>query len=119
DKMWYIVVIVALVIIILLFLGYLLRRSCRSKKKKEEISHVSISFPLPPPTGESDEIMDETQYDVRVKALRDSKSKTDEIGSADMDGEPRDDRVVHPIATLFSEDKRRDSKVQEAKMKKK
>ncbi|KAJ1355702.1 hypothetical protein KIN20_013202 [Parelaphostrongylus tenuis] len=52
------------------------RRWCLLDTTKEAKDHVSLKFPLPPPTGESDS-MDETQYDVQIKRQRSPKQSTE------------------------------------------
>ncbi|VDO37536.1 unnamed protein product [Haemonchus placei] len=90
------------------------------KSKKKVANHVSLRFPLPPPTGEYDD-MDETQYDVRVPALRDTKSKESKeegIGSTDIEADSREEQVP-TIATMMREERREEPKLSDRNGKKK
>ncbi|CAJ0596246.1 unnamed protein product [Cylicocyclus nassatus] len=68
--MWVILlVIIVLATILTLLVLFMCWRCCKEKnettKSKEPESVVSLSFPLPPPVGETDD-MDETQYERNV-----------------------------------------------------
>lgn len=89
----------------------------QKKFQKKQTSHVSLRFPLPAPTGESD-IMDDTQYDTHVKAPRTSSTEGSHIrcricrisppkqllGSVDLEAEPKE--VPAPfVPTIIRENK--------------
>ncbi|WKX88753.1 hypothetical protein Q1695_008405 [Nippostrongylus brasiliensis] len=54
--------------------------------RKKGPRQVCLSFPLPPPTGNSDDIMDDTQYDVKVKGSLESH----EEASGDVDHDSKE-----------------------------
>ncbi|VDO37537.1 unnamed protein product [Haemonchus placei] len=120
-EIWICFIIIPIVIMIII-LVYCLVRRILIRKKKKVVHHVSIRFPLPPPIGESsDDIMDETQYDVRKPALRDTKSKDSNeegIGSTEIEADSREEQVP-TIATMMREERREEPKSAEKNGKKK
>lgn len=84
-----------IILTLLVVFIFFIRKFC----KKKQTSHVSLRFPLPAPTGESD-IMDDTQYDTHVKAPRTSSTE----GSVDLEAEPKE--VPAPfVPTIIRENK--------------
>ncbi|EYB90932.1 hypothetical protein Y032_0212g2243 [Ancylostoma ceylanicum] len=69
--MWLILIIVGIVVVISVILVILAVKACCRLREDRNKNEVSLSFPLPPPTGDSDD-MDETQYDTstRVQVFR-------------------------------------------------
>ncbi|XGW24581.1 hypothetical protein V3C99_006199, partial [Haemonchus contortus] len=120
-EIWICFIIIPIVIMIIILVYCLIRRILLRRKKKVD-HHVSIRFPLPPPIGESsDDIMDETQYDVRKPALRDTKSKDsyeEGIGSTEIEADSREEQIP-TIATMMREERREEPKSSEKNGKKK
>ncbi|XGW24583.1 hypothetical protein V3C99_006200, partial [Haemonchus contortus] len=119
HEIWICFIIIPIVIT-LIILAYCLLRRVLLRRKKKVSNHVSLRFPLPPPTGEYDD-MDETQYDVRVPALRETKSKESKeegIGSTDIEADSREEQVP-TIATMMREERREEPKLSDSNGKKK
>uniref|UniRef100_A0A7I4XTT1 Shugoshin_C domain-containing protein n=2 Tax=Haemonchus contortus TaxID=6289 RepID=A0A7I4XTT1_HAECO len=119
HEIWICFIIIPIVIT-LIILAYCLLRRVLLRRKKKVSNHVSLRFPLPPPTGEYDD-MDETQYDVRVPALRETKSKESKeegIGSTDFEADSREEQVP-TIATMMREERREEPKLSDSNGKKK
>ncbi|KAL6732778.1 hypothetical protein Aduo_003500 [Ancylostoma duodenale] len=72
-----IIIIVAIVVVISVILVILAIKACCGYREKEDRNQVSLSFPLPPPTGDNDD-MDDTQYDTSVRVSREPDIETGE-----------------------------------------
>ncbi|KAK6725746.1 hypothetical protein RB195_004206 [Necator americanus] len=72
---WIILLVILLVVLISVVLISLAWKVCRRVSENKEHNQVSLNFPLPPPTGGSDIIMDDTQYDAPVRVFREHENE--------------------------------------------